>query len=727
MIFIDYFIRKPHFMIKKLFAYSCVGVVLFASTLPLNAQDKTQANHKLLPNNPFYSPSKLPFQVPDFSVIKNADYKEALEAGIEEQMAEIQTIANNKALPTFQNTLVALEKTGQLLTRANNAFNLVSGANTNPELQELQELIAPKLTAIQDAIYLNSKLFKRVETIYNNRATLNLDAESKRLLAYQYQQFLMAGAKLSYEEKEKLKQLNAEEASLGAKFGNQLLAAAKVGALVVDNIDDLKGLSVNDLDVYAQNAKAKKLEGKWLIPLKNTTQQPALQSLQVRQTRENLFKASWSRAEKNDSNDTRVLIAKIASIRAEKAKLMGFESYAAWKLQDQMAKTPAAVNDFFAKLIPSVTKKAKLEAAEIQKFMDEQKAGITLEPWDWDYYAEQVRKAKYNLDEKEVKPYFQLNMVLERGVFFAAKQIYGLTFKERKDIPVYQSDVRVFEVLDKDDKTFALFYCDYYKRDNKNGGAWMSNLVGQSKLLGTKPVIYNVCNFSKPSEGQPALISFDDVTTMFHEFGHALHGLFANQQYPTLSGTNVARDYVEFPSQFNEHWALHPTVLKNYAVHYQTGETIPQSLIDKIKRAGSFNGGYKLTEAIAAASLDLQWHNLKPGTNILDAGNFEKESLLKSGLNLSQVPPRYRSSYFLHIWGNGYAAGYYAYQWTKMLEEDAYSWFEENGGLTRANGQRFRDLILSKGNSEDYNTMFLKFRGHQPDIKAMQKYLELPK
>lgn len=686
--------------------------VAIKSTLPLG--------------NPFGKVSKLPYGVPDFSKIKDSDYRPALEEGIRQQLVEIKHIAESTTAPTFVNTLVALEKSGQLLARVNNAFNLVSSANSNPVLQQLQEDIAPKLTALNDAIYLNGKLFKRVEILYKNKAKLALDKESARLLDYYYQQFIKAGAKLSDNDKTTLKRLNEEEASLGAKFSNQLLAAAKEGGVVISDSTELAGLSQAQKDNYAQGAKAKGLVGKWLIPLKNTTQQPPLSSLSVRATRQKLFEASWTRAERGDSNDTRTTILRIAAIRAKKAKLLGFNSYAAWNLQDQMAQTPDAVEQFFAKLVPSAIGKAKEEAADIQALINKQKGGFDVQPWDWDYYAEQVRKEKYNLDESEITPYFQLDKVLEKGIFYAANQLYGLTFKERHDIPVYQSDVRVFEVFDKDGTPFALFYFDYYKRDNKNGGAWMSNLMGQSTLLNSKPVIYNVCNFTKPAAGQPALISFDDVTTMFHEFGHGLHGLFAAQKYPILSGTNVARDYVEFPSQFNEHWALDSKVLKHYAIHYKTGATIPQSLVDKIKKANSFNKGYSQTEVLAAASLDLKWHNLSATDEVKDADLFEKNALHSLGFTFDAVPTRYRSSYFLHIWGNGYAAGYYAYEWTKMLEEDAYSWFEEHGGLTRENGQRFRDLILSKGNTEDYNTMFKNFRGHKPDLKPMERDLGLP-
>jgi peptidyl-dipeptidase Dcp len=455
--------------------------------------------------------------------------------------------------------------------------------------------------------------------------------------------------------------------------------------------------------------------------LQNTTQQPLLQSLANRGLREKLFDSSWTRAEKSDSNDTRKTIVRLVQIRADKAKLLGYPNYAAWKLQDQMAATPTAVDQFLSKLAPATTAKANVEAADIQRLIDQQKGGFQLQPWDWNFYAEQVRKQKYNLDNSEVKPYFELNNVLENGVFYAATQLYGITFKERKDLPVYQKDVRVFEVFDKDGSPLGLFYGDYFERDNKQGGAWMSNLVGQSKLLGTKPVIYNVCNFPKPANGQPALISFSDVTTIFHEFGHALHGLFASQRYPALSGTNVARDYVEFPSQFNENWALYPGVFKHYAVHYQTNVPMPQTLVDKIKKAATFNQGYALTEALAAASLDMQWHTLPADAAVQDVDKFELDALKKTGFFLPQVPPRYRSSYFLHIWSNGYAGGYYAYAWTEVLAQDAFAWFQENGGLSRANGQRFRDMILSRGNTIEYGKMFRDFRGHDPINDPMLK------
>jgi peptidyl-dipeptidase Dcp len=700
--------------------------ILPASILMLMAlQAGAQKESGFSSSNPFSKASALPFQAPPFDKIKDADYKPAMEEGLKQQQEEINKIANNSLPATFENTLKAMEKTGALFNRVNAVFNGVNGANTNPFLQKLNIEMAPKIVANENAKYLNTKLFKRVESIYDNRDKLHLDAESKRLVEKTYERFVRAGARLSEKDKGLLKKMNEEEAGLSAKFGSMLVAASKAGALLIDDSSLLGGLAENELGAYAKNAQDKNYEEKWLIPLQNTTQQPPLSSMDNRNTREKLFAASWKRAEKGDSNDTRQLIIRLSALRAEKAKLLGFPTYAAWKLQDQMAETPEAVDTFFAQLIPAVTAKARSEAAEIQSLIDEQKGGFSLQPWDWEYYSGQVKKAKYDLNDNEIKPYFELNKVLEDGVFYAANQLYGLTFKERKDIPVYHPDVRVFEVFDKDGKSLALFYGDYFKRDNKRGGAWMSNFVRQSYLLGTKPVIYNVCNFNKPLEGQPALLTFDNVTTMFHEFGHALHGMFASQKYPGLSGTNVARDFVEFPSQFNEHWALDSKVLPHYAVHYQTGQTIPESLVNKIKTASNFNNGYALTELIEACLLDMQWHKLAPGTIVKDVDDFELNALQQTGLYLPQVPPRYRSSYFNHIWASGYAAGYYAYVWTKMLDEDAYAWFEEHGGLTRENGQRFRDMVLSRGNTLDYQQMYKAFRGRDANIKAMVKYLGL--
>ena len=669
--------------------------------------------------NPLLAPSALPFQAPPFDKITEADFQPALEQGMKEQRAEVEKIADNSEPPTLENTLVALEKSGQLLTRVYLVFNALSSANTTPGLQKLREEEAPKLAAHRDAIFLNDKLFQRIEAIYGKRAELKLDPESLRLVEYDYQQFVHAGARLSAADKATLKRLNERDAALSAKFANQLLAAAKSGGLVVSDKGELAGLSQGDLDAAAQDAKARGLQGKWLIPLQNTTQQPDLAILTKRSTRAKLFENSWLRAERGDANDTRATITELAELRAAKAKLLGFATYAAWRLEDQMARTPGAVEQFLGKLVPPATGNARREAAGIQGTIDAQHGGFKLEPWDWEFYADQVRKAKYDLDQAELEPYFELDRVLRDGVFYAAHELYGVTFKERHDLPVYDPDVRVFEVSDADGSPLALFYCDYFKRDNKSGGAWMDNFVGQSKLLGTKPVVYNVGNFTKPAPGQPALLSWDDVTTVFHEFGHALHGMFANQEYPTLSGTNVARDFVEFPSQINEHWALDPKVLAHYAINVKTGKPMPQELVDKIKRAATFNQGYALTELLAAAQLDMQWHTLAAGAPKPDVDAFEAAALKATGTDLLQVPPRYRSSYFLHIWSNDYAAGYYAYLWAEMLDDDAYAWFVDNGGLTRANGGRFRAMILSRGNTEDLATMYRAFRGRDPEIAPM--------
>ncbi|RDI98597.1 peptidyl-dipeptidase Dcp [Dyella solisilvae] len=689
-----------------------------ASTAPAKAASAAPSNEASAVN-PFFAPSTLPFQAPPFDKITDADYMPAFIEGMKQHLAEIQQIADNPEPPTFENTFIPMEKSGQLLRRVMRAFDAVSGANTNDTLQKVQEDVAPKLAEHQDAIVMNDKLFKRIETIFEQRDTLKLDPESRRLVEVTYKNFVRGGAKLSDADKTKLKDLNKEESTISTQFTNKLLAATKAGALVVDDKTKLDGLSDGDLAAAAEAAKGRKLDGKWVIPLQNTTQQPALQNLNDRATREQLFKASWNRAEKGDANDTRELIARLAQLRAEQAKLLGFPNYASWKLENQMAKTPEAALTFMGKLAPAATARAEREAKDIQDVIDQQNGGFKVEAWDWNHYAEQVRKAKYDLDEAQIKPYFELDNVLQNGVFYAANQLYGLTFKERKDIPVWQPDVRVFEVFDKDGTSMALFYCDYFKRDNKQGGAWMSNLVEQSKLMGTKPVIFNVANFTKPAPGQPALLSFDDVITMFHEFGHGLHGIFADTQYPSLSGANTARDFVEFPSQFNEHWATDPKIFANYAKNYKTGEPMPAELVEKIKKAKTFNKGYDMTELVSAALLDMSWHTLSADTPKQDPDKFETEALTKAKVNLSYVPPRYRSSYFQHIWGNGYAAGYYAYLWTQMLADDAFQGFVDKGGLTRENGDRFRAMILSRGNTEDLAQMYKNWRGKDPSIEPM--------
>jgi peptidyl-dipeptidase Dcp len=541
---------------------------------------------------------------------------------------------------------------------------------------------------------------------------------------------------LSDADKEKLKKMNEEESTLSNAFRSKVLAATKDAAFVTADKSALAGLTDAEIGAAERAAKERKKEG-WVLPLQNTTQQPYLSSLQVRATRQGLFENSWTRAERGDANDTRETIARLAQLRAEKGKLLGFDSYAGWKLEDQMAKTPENALKFMDALVPPATANAASEAKDIQAVIDSQnngsqnagdkKGGFSVEPWDWEFYSEQVRKAKYDLDEAQVRPYFEMNHVLQNGVFYAANQLYGLTFKERKDIPVWHPDVRVYEVFNEDGTPLALWYCDYYKRDNKNGGAWMGSLVRQSKLRGTLPVVYNVANLPKPAEGQPALISFTDVITMFHEFGHALHGMFAASEYPVLSGTSVARDFVEFPSQFNEHWATYPAIFHHYAKDYKTGAPMPEELGAKIKKAADFNQGYALTELLAAAELDMQWHTLPVGAPLQKPDEFEKAALEKKHLAQSYVPPRYRSSYFSHIWGGGYAAGYYAYLWAEMLDDDAFQWFQDHGGLTRANGDRFRAMVLSRGNTEDLAKMYEAWLGSAPNIEPMLKYRGLAK
>ncbi|MCB0465859.1 MAG: M3 family metallopeptidase [Aequorivita sp.] len=666
--------------------------------------------------NPLLSESTLPYGAPDFSKIKDEDFKPAMLEGIEQQKEAVNAIANSSEEPTFENTVLALEKSGKLLNRSSQIFYALAGSNTNDTLQAVEEEMAPKLAAQNDMIYLNDKLFQRFKTLYDKKEALNLDAESLKLLENYYENFEIAGAKLSSEDKEKLKEYNEKIATLTTKFGKMLLDANNAGAVTFTNKDDLAGVDED----FLKSKKNKDGNG-WTIPLQNTTQQPLLQSMENRESRKKLFIAAWNRADQG-ANDTRETIKELVEVRAQKAKLLGFNNYAEWSLQKTMAKTPENVNKFFSGLIPAATAKAQTEADEIQKMIKSKGQGFTLEPWDWNYYAEMVRKEKYDLDENQIKPYFEINNVLEKGVFFAANKLYGITYKERTDIPVYQEDVKVYELFEENGDPLGLFYTDYFARPSKSGGAWMDNFVTQSKLYNKKPVIYNVLNIPKPVGNDPALLTYDEVSTMFHEFGHALHGLFANQQYPSLSGTSVARDFVEFPSQFNENWALYPEVLKNYALHYKTGEQIPQELIDKIKNSGTFNQGYSLTENLAASNLDMQWHTIAADRKIEDVNAFEKEALHKTKLDVVQaVPPRYRSTYFSHIFAGGYAAGYYSYSWTEMLDHDAFNWFETHGGMTRENGQRFRDMVLSRGNTLDLEKMYKNWRGSDPKIEPMLK------
>nr|WP_310617758.1 peptidyl-dipeptidase Dcp [Pantoea cypripedii] len=671
--------------------------------------------------NPFFTASTLPYQTPPFDLIQEADFLPALEAGIAEKRQQVAAIASNPEPATFENTYVALERSGQLLSRVNLVFGAMTSANTSEVLQEVDEIITPKLTALNDEITLNSQLFARLDSVYQHRGTQCPDAEAMRLVEVVWQHFQLAGASLNDADKDQLRACNQELATLGTKFGNRLLAATKTGAYTVSNPAALAGLSEEELAHAKAAAEARGLSGEWLIPLQNTTQQPVLQALSVRATREVLFQRSLTRCELGDENDTRALVLRMAQLRAQRASLLGFKTYAEWGLQDQMAKTPEAALSFMRNIVPAARGRAEREAAEIQQAIEQSHHSFPLRAWDWSFYAEQVRKEKYALDESQIRPYFALENVLEKGVFWSASQLFGIRFSERHDLPVYHPDVRVYEIFDADDTPLALFYTDFFKRDNKSGGAWMSNFVDQSTLLGSKPVIYNVCNYTKPAAGQPALLSWDEVITLFHEFGHALHGLFASQRYVTLSGTATPRDFVEFPSQINEHWASNPQVFANYACHYQSGEPMPAELREKMVRAAKFNKGYDMTELLAAALLDMQWHSLTTHDNPEDVSHFELQALAAENIALATVPPRYRSSYFRHIWGGGYAAGYYAYIWTQMLADDGYQAFEERGGLTRENGQHFREHILSRGNSTDLQYLWLAWRGKAPEIGPMLK------
>jgi peptidyl-dipeptidase Dcp len=702
---------------KKAIPYLALALLVVACN---NSKEKENPNksEEQMNNteNPLLSESTLPYGAPDFSKIKDEHFMPAMLEGIEQQKKAVEAIANSKEEPTFDNTVLALEKSSELLSRSSQIFYALAGSNTNETLQAVEEEMAPKFAAQSDMIYLNENLFKRFKTLYDKKESLNLDAESLKLLENYYEDFEIAGANLSSEDKETLKEYNEKIATLTTKFGKTLLDANNAGAVTFTNKEDLAGVDED----FLKSKESKDGKG-WTIPLQNTTQQPLLQSMENRASREKLFKAAWHRSDQG-ANDTREIIKQLVEVRAQKAKLLGFNNYAEWSLQKTMAKTPENVNKFFSGLIPAATAKAQAESDEIQKMIKAKGQDFKLEPWDWNYYAEMVRKEKYDLDENQIKPYFELNNVLEKGVFYAANKLYGITYKERTDIPTYQEDVKVYELFEENGDQLGLFYTDYFARPSKSGGAWMDNFVTQSKLYNKKPVIYNVLNIPKPAGNEPALLTYDEVETMFHEFGHALHGFFASQQYPSLSGTAVARDFVEFPSQFNENWALYPDVLKNYAIHYKTGKQIPQELIDKIKNSGTFNQGYSLTENLAGSNLDMQWHTISADKKIEDVNAFENEALNKTKLDVVHaVPPRYRSTYFSHIFAGGYAAGYYSYSWTEMLHHDAYNWFETHGGLTRENGQRFRDMVLSRGNTLNLEKMYKDWRGSDPKIEPMLK------
>ncbi|HWY25123.1 MAG TPA: M3 family metallopeptidase [Nevskia sp.] len=672
--------------------------------------------------SPFAQDSTLPYELPPFDKIKESDYAPAFAQGMAEQRKEVDAIAHNAEAPSFDNTIVALERSGRMLTRVQQTFSNLTSSNTSDTLDKVQAEMAPKLSAHQDAIYLDPALYARVDKLFQDRAGLGLDPEALRLLERYHFQFDRAGAKLADADKDKLRKLNEQISSLTTQFQQTVLKATNDGAVVVDKKEDLDGLPEDRIAAAEQAAKTRKLDGKWVLTLQNTTGQGALSQLKSRALREKLYQASIARGV-GGPDDTTANIAQVVKLRAQKAELLGYKDYASYDLEDETAKTPAAVNKMLAELAAGAFANARKDAAELQKLADadvktNHQPKFQLQPWDWAYYAEQLRKQRYAFDEAQVKPYFELNHVLQDGVFYAAHQLYGLSFKERKDLPVYQPDVRVFEVFNEDGTPLALFLADYYARDNKQGGAWMSEYVSQSKLLGLKPVVVNNLNLPKPPEGQPTLMSFDDVNGMFHEFGHALHGMFSNVQYPLFAGTSVPRDFVEYPSQFNEMWSHDPQVLANYAKHYQTGEPMPKALLDKVLAARKFDAGFTTGEYMSAAILDQSWHQIGSDQTpaAADVMAFEAKALKDNKLDYALVPPRYHSTYFSHIFSNGYAAGYYAYIWSDVLAKDTEHWMNTHGTLKRENGELLRAKVLSRGFSAEPGTLFKDFYGRDPEV-----------
>ncbi|MHA3772621.1 M3 family metallopeptidase [Verrucomicrobiota bacterium sgz303538] len=691
------------------------------STVSAHVQGAAPASAAL--DNPLFTESSLPFHHPPFDRIKDEHFVPAFERGMEEQLREVDVIAKASDRPTFENTIVALERSGQLLKRVNRIFSNLNGAHTNPALQKIESEMEPKLSAHRDAIRLNSALFARIQSLYEEREQLNLDPESAFLLERYHKDFVRAGARLSEKDKPRLKELNSELATLETTFRQNVLKEMNASTVVVDDGAELKGLSDHAIAAAAAAAEADGQKGKFALRILNTTGQPPLQSLENRALRQRLLETSLARNSHGGEFDTRTVVSRLARLRAERAQLLGYPNHAAYSLEDQTARTTDAVNKMLADLARPAVANARREAADMQAIIDQNGGGFQLAPWDWAFYSEKVRQKKYAFDGEQLKPYFELDRVLRDGVFFAASKLFGITFKERKDLPVYQEDVRVFEVIDADGQPLALFIADLFARPSKRGGAWMNSYVEQATLLGTKPVVGNHMNIPKPAAGEPALLTFDEVNTLFHEFGHALHGMFSNVKYPRFTGTSVPRDFVEFPSQVNEMWAVWPEVLKNYAKHYQTGEPMPAELIDKVIAIKQFNQGYATTEYLAAALLDQAWHQLAPGNvpEPSDVTAFEAEALKKAGVDLPTVPPRYRSTYFSHSFSGGYSAGYYSYIWSEVLDADSVEWFKRNGGLTRKNGDHYRHAVLSRGGSAEAMSLYRELTGHEPEVQPLLK------
>ncbi len=671
-------------------------------------------------SNPFFEESPLYMQYPQFDVIEIAHFKPAFERGMQDHLAEIETIASNSEAPTLENTLVQMEKSGRILNRVATVFFSMTSANTSDDLEAIRSEMAPKLSAHSDSISLNKKLFARVRTIHEQRDSLELDPESYRLIEESYKGFVRAGALLADADKEQIKAINAELATLQTQFSQNVLSEVNAAAVLVDSREELNGLSDTKIDAAAEAAKSKDMDGKYLLALLNTSQQPPLASLENRALRQRIMETSLARGSHGGEFDNTETLTRVAMLRAERAQLMGFENHAAYSLEDQTARTTAAVNAMLARLAPAAVANAKREAADMQTIIDAEGGDFQLASWDWDFYAEKVRKERYDFDASQLRPYFEIDNVLIKGVFYSAGKVFGLTFKERHDLPVYQEDVRVFEVFEEDGSTLALFLFDPYARPSKRGGAWMNAYISQSNLLNNKPVVANHQNITKPTDGAPTLMTFNEVITMFHEFGHALHGMFSNVNYPNFAGTSVPRDFVEYPSQVNEMWAVWPEILANYAVHHETGEAMPQELLDKVLATQKFNQGYATTEYLAASLLDQSWHQLKPEEvpAAADLLAFEANALESAGVALDTVPPRYRSTYFSHIIG-GYSAGYYAYIWSEVLDADTVEWFKSNGGMTRKNGDHFRQTLLSRGGADDAMNLFRNFKGSDPDIQPL--------
>ena len=698
--------------------FSLIFLILGCSMSTNNT--KAVSGGKLKNTNPFYKKSELYMSYPPFDLIEDEHYLPAFTKGMSDHLKEIDLIINNSEKPTFENTILAIELSGELLNRVATVFYALTSANTNDEMEKIRVEIAPKLSAHNDKILLNPKLFKKVEEIYNERGSLNLDDESILLVEKYYRDFVRSGSNLSTEQKERLKTINSEISVLQTNFSQNVLKEVNASAVIIDNKKDLDGLSDGAIQSAANEAKSRGLEGKYVIALKNTSGQPSLSSLTNRSVREKIHKASLSRGSRGGDFDNREILVKVIRLRAEKARLMGYENHAAYTLETQTAQNPQNVNDRLNSLSPKAVLNAKKEAADLQKMIDSEGGGYKLASWDWDFFTEKVRVQRYNFDANQLKPYFEMDNVLQKGVFYAATQLFGISFKERFDLPVYNEDVRVFEVFNEDGSILALFLFDGYARSNKRGGAWMNAYVSQSKLKENLPIVANHQNVLKPPNGEPALMSFDEVITMFHEFGHALHGMFSDVNYPYFAGTSVPRDFVEYPSQVNEMWAVWPSILQNYAVHYKTGEAMPRELLEKVLSAQKFNQGFSTTEYLASSILDQALHQLQEEDvpKASDLLEFEKNILTKAGIAFDAVPPRYRSTYFSHIIG-GYSAGYYSYIWSEVLDADSVEWFKLNGGLKRSNGDHFRQTLLSKGGSKDAIQLFIDFKGSKPNIQPL--------